>query len=74
MDVVVERCAGLDVHRDDVVATVRVPGAGRRRWDQQTRTFRATLAGLAARERNTRHAAERTTQRGQFLTAPTRCR
>src|SRR6188472_3107873 len=47
MDVVVERCAGLDVHRDDVVATVRVPGEGRRRWDQQTRTFRATLAGLA---------------------------
>jgi transposase len=48
MDVVVERCAGLDVHRDDVVATVRVPGAGRRRWGQQTRTFRATLAGLSA--------------------------
>jgi transposase len=46
MDVVVERCAGLDVHRDNVVATVRVPGAGRRRWEQQTRTFRATLAGL----------------------------
>jgi Transposase len=33
--------------RDDVVATVRVPGQGRRRWDQQTRTFRATLGGLA---------------------------
>jgi transposase len=48
MDVLVERCAGLDVHRDDVVATVRVPGTGRRRWDQQTRTFSATLAGLAA--------------------------
>jgi transposase len=47
MDVVVERCAGLDVHRDNVVATVRVPGAGSRRWEQQTRTFRATLAGLA---------------------------
>ena len=47
MDVVVERCAGLDVHRDEVVATVRVPGAGRRRWDHQTRTFRATLAGLS---------------------------
>jgi transposase len=47
MDVVVERCAGLDVHRDNVVATVRVPGAGRRRWEQQTRTFRATLAGLS---------------------------
>jgi transposase len=48
MDVMVERCAGLDVHRDDVVATVRVPGTGRRRWDQQTQTFRSTLAGLAA--------------------------
>jgi transposase len=47
MDVMVERCAGLDVHRDNVVATVRVPGTGRRRWDQQTRTFRSTLAGLA---------------------------
>jgi transposase len=47
MDVVVERCAGLDVHRDNVVATVRVPGDGRRRWAQQTRTFRATLSGLA---------------------------
>src|ERR687888_121046 len=31
----------------NVVATVRVPGAGRRRWDQQTRTFGATLGGLA---------------------------
>jgi transposase len=48
MDVVVERCAGLDVHRDNVVATVRVPGTGRRQWDQQTQTFRSTLAGLAA--------------------------
>ena len=35
------------MHRDNVVATVRVPGSGRRRWDQQTQTFRATLAGLA---------------------------
>jgi transposase len=47
MDVLVERCAGLDVHRDNVVATVRSPGQGRRRRQQQTRTFRATLAGLA---------------------------
>jgi transposase len=47
MDVVVQRCAGLDVHRDDVVATVRVPGTGRRRWEQHTRTFPATLAGLS---------------------------
>src|SRR4051812_386024 len=48
MDVVVERCAGLDVHRDNVVATVRVPATGRRQWEQQTQTFNATLAGLAA--------------------------
>jgi Transposase len=47
MDVMVQRCAGLDVHRDSVVATVRVPGSARRRWDQQTQTFAATLAGLA---------------------------
>ena len=47
MEVMVERCAGLDVHRDNVVATVRVPGSGRRQWDKQTQTFRATLAGLA---------------------------
>jgi transposase len=48
VDVIVERCAGLDVHRDTVVATVRVPGQGRRQWDQQTQTFKSTLAGLAA--------------------------
>jgi transposase len=35
------------VHRDNVVATIRVPGSGRRRFDQQTQTFKATLAGLA---------------------------
>jgi hypothetical protein len=48
MDVVVERCAGLDVHRDNVVATVRVPSEDQHRYDRQTRTFKATLAGLAA--------------------------
>jgi transposase len=48
VDVIVERCAGLDVHRDNVVATVRVPGQGRRKCDQQTQTFKSTLAGLAA--------------------------
>ena len=48
MDVVVKRCAGLDVHRDNVVATVRVPSDDRRRWVQHTKTFAATIAGLAA--------------------------
>ena len=46
MDVVVERCAGLDVHRDSVVATVRFPSEDRRRWQRQTRTFKSTIAGL----------------------------
>lgn len=48
MDVVVERCAGLDVHRDSVVATVRVPGTGksRRRRAQQTQRFGTTIAQL----------------------------
>jgi transposase len=48
MDVIVERCAGLDVHRDSVVATVRVPGTGksRRRRAQQTHTFGTTIAQL----------------------------
>ncbi len=48
MDVVVERCAGLDVHRDCVVATVRVPGAGksRRRREQRTRSFGTTIGQL----------------------------
>jgi transposase len=47
MDVVVERCAGLDVHRDNVVATVRVPSEDRRHWLRKTRTFKATLGGLS---------------------------
>ena len=46
MDEVVERCAGLDVHRDNVVATVRVPSEDRCRFVLSTRTFRATIGGL----------------------------
>jgi transposase len=38
MDVLIERCAGLDVHRDTVVATVRRSGPGGTRRSQ-TRTF-----------------------------------
>jgi transposase len=47
MDVVVERCAGLDVHRDNVVATVRAPGPDTGLFALSTRTFRATMQGLA---------------------------
>ena len=46
MDAVVERCAGLDVHRDNVVATVRFLADDGRRFKLSTRTFRATIAGL----------------------------
>ena len=43
---VVEYCAGLDVHRDTVVATVRYPEDGRR--SSVTRTFGTDTAGLIA--------------------------
>jgi len=45
MERIIERCAGLDVHQDTVVATVRVPAedGGRR---QETRTFGTTTSQL----------------------------
>ncbi len=46
MDVLVERCAGLDVHRDSVMATVRVPAKRRRQREQHRRRFGATIAEL----------------------------
>ncbi len=48
MDILVEHCAGLDVHRDTVVATVRIPPdspRGKRRV-QHTQTFATTTAGI----------------------------
>jgi transposase len=47
MDAMVERCAGLDVHKDTVVACVRTPGRGGRR-DQETRTFGTMTRDLLA--------------------------
>lgn len=47
MDRLIERCAGLDVHRDTVAACVRVPGANGER-QQQVRTFGTTAAELLA--------------------------
>ncbi len=47
MERLIERCAGLDVHRDTVVACVRVPGpAGQRQ--QEIRTFGTMAAELLA--------------------------
>jgi transposase len=47
MDVLVERCAGLDVHKDSVVACIRLPGpeGGRR---AELHTFGTTTAELLA--------------------------
>lgn len=47
MELLVERCAGLDVAKDEVVACVRVPGgkAGRR---QEVRTFPTFTSSLEA--------------------------
>jgi transposase len=46
MDVLIERCAGLDVHQATVVATVRVPGEGGRQT--VTATFGTMTADLWA--------------------------
>ena len=45
MDTVIERCAGLDVHKDTVAACVRVPGPDGRR-DQVVQTFGTTTTEL----------------------------
>ena len=47
MDRIVERCAGLDVGKAIMVATVRVPGSDGGRH-HESRTFATTTAGLLA--------------------------
>jgi len=47
MEQLIERCCGLDVHRDTVAACVRVPGPGGRRT-QTVQTFGTTAADLLA--------------------------
>ncbi|WP_423927173.1 IS110 family transposase [Candidatus Palauibacter sp.] len=47
MDVLIERCAGLDVHKKTVVACVRTPGDGKCRRSR-VRTFGTTMTGLEA--------------------------
>lgn len=46
MDVIYERVAGLDVHKETVVATVRVMAEGK--VERECRTFETTTAGLLA--------------------------
>lgn len=47
MDQMIERCAGLDVHRDTVTACIRVPDESGKR-NQQVETFQTTTHGLFA--------------------------
>lgn len=46
MDVLIDRCAALDVHKDQVTACVRRWAATGRRRESETRTFSTTLVSL----------------------------
>lgn len=46
MEVVVDRCAGLDVGKDEVVGCVRTPGPSPRRRVSELRTFLTFTSGL----------------------------
>ncbi|HEY2176136.1 MAG TPA: IS110 family transposase [Mycobacteriales bacterium] len=48
MDTLVERCAGIDIGKDEVVACLRTPGAGGRGRVKQTRTFSSFTTSLEA--------------------------
>ena len=50
MEVIVERCAALDVHKDTVMACVRRPGSSSRRQQEvrEFRTWTSSLRGLRA--------------------------
>ncbi len=46
MDLMVERCAGVDIGKDEVVACVRTPGPGGKGRRHQTRTFSSFTSQL----------------------------
>lgn len=48
MDTLLERCAGIDIGKDEVVACVRTPRPSGRGRDKQTRTFAAFTSSLEA--------------------------
>ena len=48
MDVIVDRCAALDVHKDTVMACVRKPGRAGGRRVQEVREFRTWTSSLRA--------------------------
>ncbi len=48
MDLLLERCAGVDIGKDEVVACVRTPGPGGRGRRKETRTFPSFTGELEA--------------------------
>ncbi len=48
MDVLIERCAGIDIGKDEVVVCVRTPRASGRGRQKRTRTFATFTASLEA--------------------------
>ncbi len=48
MDVIIDRCAGLDVHKKTVMATVRMPGPGGKGRHQEVKEFSTYTEGLMA--------------------------
>ncbi len=48
MELVVERCSGLDVGKDEVVACVRVPAPDSRARRQEIRTYPTFTSSLEA--------------------------
>jgi transposase len=48
VELVVERCAGVDIGKDEVVACVRTPGPGGKGRAKQTRTFSSFTSALEA--------------------------
>jgi transposase len=48
MDLMVERCAGVDIGKDEVVACVRTPGPSGKGRLKQTRTFSSFTSQLEA--------------------------
>jgi len=48
VDVLLERCAGVDIGKDEVVACVRTPGPGGRGRRKETRTFKSFTGELEA--------------------------
>ena len=68
MDVLITRCAGLDVHKKEVTACVRTPGDGTTRH-QEIRRFGTTTRQLAQLRMLLRHSqrAVQFVERSLFL-------